>query len=526
METAIALFTYDRIVHTQRTVAALKRNLGSDSFDLIIYSDAARSEENAGKVAAVRNYLKSIDGFKSVKINNRASNYGLAKSIVEGVTEVLKKYDQIIVLEDDMETSKYFLVYMTEALEKFVDDERVISVHGYTYPVKEALPDAFFLRGADCWGWATWQRGWKLFNSNGRELLNEITRKGLTKEFDFNGTYKYSEMLKSQIDGKNNSWAILWYASAFVENKLTLYPGKSLVQNIGHDNTGTHCIDNDIWKIELAEEKIQLQNIDVMTSGVGFNAFEKNFRKNNYIFNRLRRKLKSRYYSQLFNPKWMGIFINPFYFARKNLASAVKEFAGELNGDLLDVGCGVKPYRNFFDVSSYRGLDIDNETTRRRGIADDFYDGVKFPYGDEQFNSVLCNQVLEHVFNPNEFLLEINRTMKKGGKMLLTVPFVWDEHEQPYDYARYSSFGLKYLLEKNGFRVIKSKKLGGDPTILFQLINAYLYKIIKEWSPLNKIMFTLTVMSVVNMLGVVVGWILPKNPDLFLDHALLVEKRP
>jgi SAM-dependent methyltransferase len=178
-----------------------------------------------------------------------------------------------------------------------------------------------------------------------------------------------------------------------------------------------------------------------------------------------------------------------------------------------------------FNVDSYIGLDIDTEVSRKRSIADHFYDGTSFPFEDSFFDSALCNQVLEHVFNPDEFLHEINRVLKHGGKLLLTVPFVWDEHEQPYDYARYSSFGLRALLEKHGFMILQHKKLGADATILFQLANAYLFKITQGWPTLLKYGFTVTVMAFVNFLGVVLGRLLPGNPDLFLDHVVLAEKK-
>lgn len=235
-------------------------------------------------------------------------------------------------------------------------------------------------------------------------------------------------------------------------------------------------------------------------------------------------KLKEIYRRQMFFPGFLGLFVNPFYFARRGLNVAILGLSPHIAGDLLDVGCGSKPYRDIFNVESYRGLDIDSPITRERGVADDLYDGKIFPYSSDSFDSVLCNQVLEHVFNPDEFLQEINRVLKLGGKLLLTVPFVWDEHEQPYDYARYSSFGLRALLEKNGFAIRQHKKLGADATILFQLANAYLFKVTQSWSKFAQLLFTATVMAFINVLGVIAGKCLPDNPDLFLDHLVLAEK--
>jgi SAM-dependent methyltransferase len=227
----------------------------------------------------------------------------------------------------------------------------------------------------------------------------------------------------------------------------------------------------------------------------------------------------------MFFPGLIAVLFNPFYFARRNLASAISEYSSTIRGNLLDVGCGTKPYRSLFKVESYRGLDIDSPNTRKRGVADDLYDGTQFPYQSDSFDAVLCNQVLEHVFNPDEFLSEINRVLKPGGKLLLTVPFVWDEHEQPYDYARYSSFGLKALLENNSFKIINHRKLAADATVLFQLTNAYFFKMSQQWPRLLKLLFTGTLMATVNIFGILAGKLLPSNPDLFLDHVVLAEKK-
>ena len=167
MASPIALFVYSRPEHTRRTVESLlNNNLASES-DLIVFSDAARTPQKREAVDEVRTYLTTVKGFRSVTVHHRPHNFGLAKSIIEGVTEVLQQYERVIVLEDDLVTSPFFLTYMNQALERFANDNRVVSIHGYVYPVRGALPEAFFLPGADCWGWATWRRGWACFNPDG-----------------------------------------------------------------------------------------------------------------------------------------------------------------------------------------------------------------------------------------------------------------------------------------------------------------------------------------------------------------------
>ena len=289
----IVLFVYARLNHTRLTVEALLNNPGAELSDLIIFSDAAQNSKKQANVDDVRAYLKTITGFRSVTIHHRPHNFGLAKSIIEGVTEVLKEYDAVIVLEDDLLTSPYFLSYMNEALEKYAEDDRVVSIHGYVYPVKVTLPSAFFIIGADCWGWATWKRGWSLFNDDGQYLLDKLKQEKLTSIFDFDNSYPYTKMLENQIKGKNNSWAVRWYASAFLERKLTLYPGSSLVRNIGNDSSGTHCGNDTRYDAELSPSVIDLSNIEVKPSAIGRAAFKGFFRKSQGSFaNKLVRGIK------------------------------------------------------------------------------------------------------------------------------------------------------------------------------------------------------------------------------------------
>lgn len=228
--------------------------------------------------------------------------------------------------------------------------------------------------------------------------------------------------------------------------------------------------------------------------------------------------------TQQFDPGWIGIFVNPFFLARRELHRTMTDLAPAASGRLLDVGCGTQPYRSLFHVREYVGLDIDSPLARERGIADAYYDGSRFPFDDGAFDVILCNQVLEHVFNPDEFASELRRVLVPGGRLILTVPFVWDEHEQPYDYARYSSFGLNALLERHGFRVLEHRKLLGNCAVLFQLSNAYLYKVLRSRHRLVNALTAAFLMAPLTIFGVVLGRLLPQNPDLFLDQAVLAER--
>lgn len=227
---------------------------------------------------------------------------------------------------------------------------------------------------------------------------------------------------------------------------------------------------------------------------------------------------------QSFAPGFLGLFVNPFFIARNALWTVMAQLGPKLGGALLDVGCGSSPYRELFHCETYTGMDIDSPDARSRGVADVFYDGRRFPQSSQSVGSVVCTQVLEHVFEPDAFLTEVARVLVPGGQLLLTVPFVWDEHEQPWDFARYSSFGVVSLLQRNGFRVIEQRKLAADSSLLFQLANAYLYKMSLRWPRWIRILGTVTIGGGLNIFGLVAGKLLPANPDLYLDNVVLAEK--
>jgi hypothetical protein len=288
----VALFTYNRLRHTRQTIEALQRNELALESDLFVFSDGPRSESDRKQVAEVRKYLKSSGGFRQVTVIERDHNLGLAESIMAGVTEIVNNYGRVIVLEDDMVTSPFFLRYMNDALEFYKDEERVVSIHGYLYPLRASLPETFFLRGADCWGWATWKRGWDLFEPDGRKLLKELKERNLQKRFDLNGAHPYTRMLKWQARGALDSWAIRWHASAFLAEKLTLYPGVSLINNIGFDTSGTHSyLATDDFEVALAQKPIALKAIPLAENERAVQEFENYFRSVNSLRNLLRKIL-------------------------------------------------------------------------------------------------------------------------------------------------------------------------------------------------------------------------------------------
>ncbi|OGI27878.1 MAG: hypothetical protein A2287_09750 [Candidatus Melainabacteria bacterium RIFOXYA12_FULL_32_12] len=316
----IVLFVYKRLEHLKKTVNALKNNFLAEESELIIFSDAAKDDFSIKKVQQVRDYIKSINGFKTVTIIEREQNCGLANNIISGVTEVVNKYGKIIVLEDDLVTSKYFLKYMNDALDLYENEEDVISISGYFFDTKKKIPETFFLRWADCWGWATWKRGWDLFESDGEKLLQELTKRKLLKKFNINNSAGYIEMLKGQIEGTNDSWAVRWYASAFINNKLTLCPGSSLVFNVGCDGSGTHCDSSNILDTSISNNLVNMTKIPVKNNLFALKQVEKFFRRINkrpflnhlkkvrkYIFNNIAPPIITK---ALIKPSQYGFFGN------------------------------------------------------------------------------------------------------------------------------------------------------------------------------------------------------------------------
>lgn len=226
-----------------------------------------------------------------------------------------------------------------------------------------------------------------------------------------------------------------------------------------------------------------------------------------------------------FQPSLLAVFFNPFFFIRRGLFLNIKELAPSLKGKLLDFGCGRKPYENLFSVQEYIGMDMESTGhEHKHSKIDVFYNGRIIPFEQETFDSVFCSEVFEHVFNLDEVLQEINRVMKKGGQILITVPFCWNEHEIPYDFARYSSFGIKYILENSGFEVIKSKKSGNFARVIWQLWAVYFYALFNTNSKMLNYFLRMLFIVPVNVSGLILLNLFPKNKSLYFNNIVLAKK--
>ncbi|MAE64452.1 MAG: methylase [Phycisphaeraceae bacterium] len=225
-----------------------------------------------------------------------------------------------------------------------------------------------------------------------------------------------------------------------------------------------------------------------------------------------------------FRPGLLGLLINPFYLARRGLFRHVRAIAPGFTGTVVDIGCGSKPYRPLFAHARYYGLEVDTPEIRDHHRADVLHDGQRLPLDDDSCDGAVSFEVLEHVFDPQSFLAEMRRVLKPGGQLLLTTPFVWDEHEQPIDFARYSSFGLRHLLERHGFQVVEHHRIGNDLSVVFQMFNCYLYKKLFGRSPVLNLVRAAILTAPVNLVGLVVAALAPRNDDLYLDNLVVARK--
>jgi SAM-dependent methyltransferase len=236
-------------------------------------------------------------------------------------------------------------------------------------------------------------------------------------------------------------------------------------------------------------------------------------------------KLKSRALQESFHPGLLGVFINPYFFIRRGLYKRIREDAKSLEGMLLDFGCGRKPYKELFTVDKYLGVDVEQSGhSHELSEVDVYYDGKTLPFSDEYFDSVFCSEVFEHVFEIDLILREIYRVMKNKGKILITVPFAWIDHEIPYDFGRYSTYGIKYLLEKHGFEVIKISKSTNFVETVFQLWIVYLHETIRTRSKLVNAILNVILISPFTIIGILFSKIFVRRSDLYHNSIVLARK--
>ena len=236
----IAIFAFNRPRHLERLLISLTSNPEAQNSKIKIFVDGPRE---SGDQVAINEVISTIEAFKQrldIETVENLTNKGLAASVLAGIDSVLKSNESIIVLEDDLVVAHSFLRFCNEGLAIFKECPLVGSVQGYSPILLNKGIGTYFLKGADCWGWATWKDRWMTVNRDSSSLLTKIEEAKLSFDFDLNGSFPYTDMLRRQARSEVDSWAIRWHASMFLQNRLSVYPSRSLVLNTGFDGSGTH----------------------------------------------------------------------------------------------------------------------------------------------------------------------------------------------------------------------------------------------------------------------------------------------
>jgi len=258
MYAPVVLFTYNRLQQLKEVIKSLQLNDLAFKTDLLIYSDGPKNNHiDISKVDAVRKFINDVSGFKSIQIIEKEVNTGLYNMITRGVTEVIEKYQKVIILEDDIVTSPKFLTYMNEALLRFEPENDIMSISGYMYPIsldQKYQHDLILSHRTSSWGWATWKDRWDSVDFD--EVSIKKYYKNYIKTFSRAGP-DLPSMIKARFNGKNKSWAIFFALSHHIQNKYAIMPSKSFCQNIGHDSSGEHCQESSKWFVKMSNKNIK-----------------------------------------------------------------------------------------------------------------------------------------------------------------------------------------------------------------------------------------------------------------------------
>lgn len=249
----ICLFTYNRIENLKKTIKALKNNYLAKKSNLFIFSDGPKNNIETNKIYKLRDFIKTISGFKNIILIENKNNFGLKKNIIKGINYVLRDNEKIIVLEDDLVTTKNFLFYMNKALNFYSKKKRVMQISSFALPFNNCKNNFFFWKHSFCWGWGTWKDRWKYYNSEPDNYINNFTKEEI-KDFDFNGSNFLWPQILANKKKKINTWAIFWSATIYKKNGLCLNPTKSFIKNIGYDKNATHSYKSKI-KVNLINEE-------------------------------------------------------------------------------------------------------------------------------------------------------------------------------------------------------------------------------------------------------------------------------
>jgi hypothetical protein len=253
----IALFVYNRLGHTQRTVDSLRKNDLASQSDLFVFSDGARNEAGSSAVQQIRKYIRTIQGFKSVTIIERERNLGLAGSLIGGTTELCHSFGRVIVMEDDLLTTVDFLTFINQALDRYETEPRVFSISGFNFGFDgpHHYPcDAFLFYRSSSLGWGTWKDRWEQADWEMADYYSFCNDKGQQRQFNRGGE-DLSNMLALQMHGKIDSWAIRWAYAHFKQDACALLSLRSRVLHIGSDALATHSRWKSFKQSPLTDER-------------------------------------------------------------------------------------------------------------------------------------------------------------------------------------------------------------------------------------------------------------------------------
>ena len=489
----VILFAYKRRDHLKKVLESLSRNHLSDETLLIIQCDGPKigaSSSEIGKIEEVQELSRSFKwpGEKQVIVNSE--NLGLSKSIITGISKVVGQYGKVIVLEDDIETSPYFLQYMNEALALYEDNDEVLAIGSCNFFAKSSkTPETFFIRIPDTWGWATWKNRWDLFEPNGSYLLSKLKEKQLLDSFNMHGAFDFQQMLRDQIYGKSDSWGIRWQALSYIHDKKVLYPGKSLTKNIGFDHEGTHARGpNKVYEsVSLAYARVKVRKLPVVLDPAVENEMASTYRKmfkttvkSKYIKPIVRKVvpvsilklIKSFASTELkkSEPEWVGPFLSwdvaksnsQGYESESILTKVVEATRKVVNGEALFERDSVlfnKPHYSWPLLAIFQKI-VKNEDPSLRIL--DF--GGSLGSGYFQMRAFLTSEMSldwnvveqEHFVNAGKssfesgelhFYYSIEECLKEKQVDVLFVSGVLQYLENPDDWVKkFLGFGIQYVL--------------------------------------------------------------------------------
>lgn len=252
----IVFFAFRRPLTTLQSLYTLSRCPEAADSTLYVFCDAAKNAQDEANVRRTREVVRAHPWCARVEVIEAAQNLGLAQSVIGGVTRVCQEHGRVIVVEDDLLLARGFLAYMNESLRRYASHERVMSISGHTFAASHSEPRACFLPAATSWGWATWSRAWSEFEYQPRGL-DHLSAPGVAHRFDLDGSFDYAGLLRAQMSGGVDSWAIRWWWTIFRREGLGLFPCNSLVKNIGASLLATHTVQDSPL---LAAETFDLDN--------------------------------------------------------------------------------------------------------------------------------------------------------------------------------------------------------------------------------------------------------------------------